>query len=61
MYAIRSYYASFRVRPLQATYLDSDSGEEVDSRFAFLVEDDSDVAKRNGLEKVDVGRIPVSP
>jgi len=52
--------ASFRVRPLQATYIDSDSGEEVDSRFAFLVEDDSDVAKRNGLEKVDVGRIPVS-
>lgn len=50
---------SFRVRPLQVEYVDSDDGEVVDERFAFLIEDDSDVAKRNGLKKIDIGRVSV--
>lgn len=50
---------SFRVRPLQVEYVDSDDGDVVDQRFAFLIEDDSDVAKRNGLKKIDIGRLPI--
>jgi hypothetical protein len=47
------------VRPLQVNYVDSSSGKVVDNRFAFLIEDDGDVAKRNGLKKLNVTRIPV--
>ena len=46
---------SFRVRPLQVNYFDSERDQEVDNRFAFLIEDDSDVAKRHDLKKI---RIP---
>ena len=48
---------SFRVRPLSVTYVDSDSGEREEDRFAFLIEDDSDVAKRNGLKKLEVPKV----
>lgn len=58
MYNLLTDY-SFRVRPLQVNYVDSASGNSIDNRFAFLIEDDSDVAKRNGLKKVDVGKIHV--
>ena len=51
---------SFRIRPLQVTYVESDNGKEVDSRFAFLIEDDSDLAKRNDLNKIKVPRVRVS-
>jgi hypothetical protein len=46
---------SFRVRPLEATYVDSENNDRELSRFAFLVEDDSDVADRFDLKKL---RIP---
>lgn len=45
---------SFRVRPLDVTYVDSARGGEYDKRFAFVIEDDSDVAKRNGMKKLRV-------
>jgi len=45
---------SFRVRPLSVTYVDSDSDHKDGPRFALLVEDDSDVAKRNGQKKLNV-------
>ena len=48
---------SFRVRPLDITYVDSKTGKREDPRFAFLIEDDSDVAKRNGLKKLDIKEI----
>jgi hypothetical protein len=48
---------SFRIRPLQVTYIDSKNGKTVDERFAFVIEDDSDVAKRNGLKKIRVPSI----
>ena len=50
---------SFRVRPLSITYVDSEKGSTDDPRFAFLIEDDSDVAKRNDLKKLKV--IEVEP
>lgn len=46
---------SFRVRPLEVTYVDSERDKAIDTRFAFLIEDDSDVAKRHDLKKL---RIP---
>ena len=45
---------SFKVRPLSITYVDSEDGKAQDPRFAFLIEDDSDVAKRNGQKKLDI-------
>jgi len=45
---------SFKVRPLSVTYIDSDSGKESGPEFAFLIEDDSDVAKRNDQDKLDI-------
>jgi hypothetical protein len=51
---------SFRVRPLNVTYLDSDTGTKIENRFAFLIEDDSDVAKRHDLKKVRIGKIGIS-
>lgn len=48
---------SFRVRPLSVTYVDSERDKVVDTRFAFLIEDDSDVAKRNDLKKIKVAQI----
>ena len=56
MYNLITDY-SFRVRPMQATYVDSDKDKTSDVRFAFLIEDDSDVAKRNGMKKIKVPQI----
>ena len=47
---------SFRVRPLSVTYVDSKHGGQQGPKFAFLIEDDSDVAKRNGQKKLKIGR-----
>jgi hypothetical protein len=56
MYNLLTDY-SFRVRPLQVTYMDSEKGKEVDTRFAFLIESHGDMAKRNDLNKIDVPKI----
>jgi hypothetical protein len=59
MYNLLTDY-SFRVRPLNATYVDSESGKKIENRFGFLIEDDSDVAKRHDLKKLNVPKIRVS-
>jgi len=51
---------SFRVRALNVTYVDSETGDTDKDRFAFLIEDDSDVAKRHDLKKIDIPKINVS-
>jgi hypothetical protein len=56
MYNLLTDY-SFRIRPLQVTYMDSEKGKEVDTRFAFLIESHSDMAKRNDLNKIDIPKI----
>jgi len=56
MYNLLTDY-SFRIRPLSVTYADSESGKSDGPRFAFLIEDDSDVAKRNDLKKLRIPRI----
>ena len=43
---------SFRVRPLAVTYHDSDRDRADEPRFAFVIEDDGDVAKRHDLKKL---------
>ena len=48
---------SFRTRPLTVNYRNSENNDVDDGRFAFLIEDDSDVAKRNGLKKLDIARV----
>jgi hypothetical protein len=48
---------SFRVRPLKVDYVDSKEDKVDDGRFAFIIEDDSDVAKRNGLKKLEIQRV----
>ena len=56
MYNLITDY-SFRVRSLSVNYKDTVKGEVEADRFAFLIEDDSDVAKRNGLKKLEIDRI----
>lgn len=56
MYNLITDY-SFRVRSLSVTYKDTETGDEEADRFAFVIEDDSDVAKRNGLKKLEIPRI----
>ena len=56
MYNLITDY-SFRVRPLSATYKDTETGNSEANRFAFVIEDDSDVAKRNGLKKLEIPRV----
>ena len=51
---------SFRVRPLAVTYVDSERGGDDDPKFAFVIEDDKAVAKRNGQKKLDTPRIKPS-
>lgn len=51
---------SFRVRPLKVNYTDSKTGDVDDGRFAFLIEDDSDVAKRHDLKKLNIPKIKVT-
>ena len=51
---------SFRVRPLSVTYHLAGSDDEDDSVgpvFAFLIEDDKDVANRHDLDKVNIPKI----
>ncbi|HLF31365.1 MAG TPA: hypothetical protein VI566_10120 [Xanthomonadales bacterium] len=48
---------SFRVRPLTVTYVDSVKGETMEPQFAFLIEDDGDMAERNGLIKLQAAKI----
>ncbi len=47
---------SFRARPLAITYIDSKNNSSEEPRFGFLIEDISDVAKRNELKKEDAPR-----
>jgi len=47
---------SFRVRPLSVTYYDSERDRADDPKFAFLIEDDSDVAKRHDMKKLRIPR-----
>jgi hypothetical protein len=56
MYNLVTDY-SFRVRPLEVNYVDSENGHSDKPRFAFLIEDDSDVAKRHGLKKLVIPRV----
>lgn len=56
MYNLLTDY-SFRVRPLSVTYYDSNRDRAEDPIFAFLIEDDSDVAKRNGLKKLEIPQL----
>lgn len=48
---------SFRVKPLQITYVDSAGKDKTITRFGFLIEDIDDVAKRNDLEKLDIQEV----
>ena len=72
MYNLLTDY-SFRVRPLTVTYYQVENPDEKESRFsfirkktsegpvfAFLIEDDKDVANRFDLNKLNVGRIGVN-
>ena len=59
MYNLLTDY-SFRVRPLTVTYFQAESDDSADSAgpvFAFLIEDDKDVANRHDLNKLNVPRI----
>jgi len=49
---------SFRARPMMIAYEDSEKGGKPINRFGFLIEDTDDVAKRNGLEKLKLERVP---
>jgi hypothetical protein len=44
---------SFRVRPVQVTYVDTSGEEETLVKFGFLIEDDSHLADRNGGWKLE--------
>jgi len=59
MYNLITDY-SFRVRPLNVNYIDSETGKTTEDRFAFLIEDDSDVAKRHDLKKVKIKKARLS-
>jgi hypothetical protein len=49
---------SFRVRPLQVVYFDSERNKPIDEgKFAFLIEDDGDLAKRHDLKKLKIPAI----
>ena len=45
---------SFKVRPLAVTYVDSAGRASDGPHFGYLVEDDSELAKRNHLQKLEV-------
>ncbi len=52
---------SFRVRPARVTYVDTSAEEDTFTRFAFLIEDDSPMAARNGGQKHDWERGQLDP
>ena len=47
---------SFRVRPLSVSYVDSEKQSSDGPYFAFLIEDDSDVASRNNLDVLEIAK-----
>ena len=47
---------SYRARPLAITYIDSDNSSSDEPRFGFLIEDTSELAKRNELSKSDIAK-----
>lgn len=51
---------SFRVRPARVTYRDSSGRRRDDTQLNFLVEDVSDMARRNDRRDIDVGPTEVS-
>jgi hypothetical protein len=48
---------SFRVQPMMVEYKDSERDSSI-TRFSFLIEDADEVADRNDLKKLTVGRVP---
>ena len=59
MYNLITDY-SFRVRQLSVYYDEADGRRERKARFAFLIEDDKDVAKRNGQKKLKIDETTIS-
>ena len=51
---------SFRVQGLDLSYANDAEDDRPLERFAFLIEDPDDVAKRSDLEKLSINDIPVS-
>ncbi len=51
---------SYRVQGLDMDYAEDAEDSRPIERFAFLIEDPDDVARRNGLEKLDIDNIPPS-
>jgi len=51
---------SFKARPLSVTYVDSADRSSDGAHVAFLLEDDSDLAKRNHLARLDVATLDLS-
>lgn len=47
---------SFRIRPLSIRYVDSADSSTDGPHFGFLIEDDSDLAGRNQLGKLDIAK-----
>ena len=47
---------SFRVQPMMVEYKDSERDDSI-TRFSFLIEDADEVADRNDLKKLTVGRV----
>lgn len=47
---------SFRVQGLDVSYVDTADNDEPMDRFAFLIEDPDDVAKRNDLKRLNIDR-----
>jgi hypothetical protein len=50
---------SFRAQPMMVEYKDSEKDDSI-TRFSFLIEDIDEVADRNDLKKLTVGRVPQS-
>jgi hypothetical protein len=51
---------SFKVRASSVTYVDSAERSPDGPHVGFLVEDDSEMAKRNHLEKLDMAKAPLA-
>jgi hypothetical protein len=52
---------SFRARLARITYVDNTGEDETFTRYAFLLEDDSEMAERNGGVKLDWPERPLNP
>ena len=48
---------SFRIQPMMIEYKDSEKDHSI-TRFSFLIEDADEMAERNDLKKLTVGRVP---